>query len=279
MTYDAHIHIALDGADWRAALVRHANGASEQAVRETLAAYAAVGATYLRDGGDKCGASLLAARMAPEYGISFASPGFAMHPAGCYGGFLGRAFASLNEYKRLVDEAAAAGATFVKIMLTGIMDFERFGVLLGGDGLPAAQVNALVEYAHNQGFSVMAHVNGARAVRDALEAGVDSVEHGFYLDAATCHDLAQSGALWVPTFAPVRAQAAAHPSPVIERILALHEENMARVLEEGGLVACGTDAGSGGVPHANSLVNEASLLSSEAHSRALASLRAKFPGA
>ena len=88
MKIDAHIHIALDGSDWRQAKARHANGPDECWIRETLAAYAQAGFTYLRDGGDKWGVCARAARLAGEYGIRYATPAFPLYPKGQYGQFL-----------------------------------------------------------------------------------------------------------------------------------------------------------------------------------------------
>ena len=261
MNIDAHIHIALDGENWRQAKARHANGPNEHWVRETLEAYAQAGFTYLRDGGDKWGVSLLAARVATEYGITYASPAFPLYPQGQYGSFLGFPFASFSEYCALVDKAARQGAHFVKLMLSGILDFEHYGVVTS-PGLPAPQVARMVAYAHECGLSVMAHVNTSTLVTAALEAGVDSIEHGLLMNDETCVALAQSKAVWVPTIAPVHA---AHSSglgnaEVTGRILHEHAANVARVASLGGLIALGSDAGSGGVVHVQGALRERELL-------------------
>ena len=75
MQADHHIHIILDGADWRAAIAAHRGGPNEAVIRQRLQAYQAAGVTYLRDGGDRWGVCLLAAQLAPEYGIRYAAPG------------------------------------------------------------------------------------------------------------------------------------------------------------------------------------------------------------
>ena len=60
MQADHHIHIILDGADWRAAIAAHRGGPNEAVIRQRLQAYQAAGVTYLRDGGDRWGVCLLA---------------------------------------------------------------------------------------------------------------------------------------------------------------------------------------------------------------------------
>lgn len=74
-------------------------------------------------------------------------------------------------------EVRRAGGDFIKIMTTGILDFATKGHVTS-EPLSREEVFAMTAAAHDAGLSVMAHVNGAQAVMDAAEAGVDSVEHG-----------------------------------------------------------------------------------------------------
>ena len=60
-------------------------------------------------------------------------------------------------------------------MISGIMDFDHFGKL-SEDGLDPAFIRELIHIAHEEGFAVMAHANGARTVEAAALAGVDSIE-------------------------------------------------------------------------------------------------------
>ena len=57
--------------------------------------------------------------------------------------------------------------------------------------------------AHDAGLSVMAHVNGAQAVMDAAEAGVDSVEHGNFQNEESICCMAEHATIWVPTIVTV----------------------------------------------------------------------------
>ena len=273
MIIDAHIHLDLDGADWKAARVRHEAAPDEAWVRATLEQYAQAGFSYLRDGGDKWGASLLAARLAPEYGIEFASPAWPLYPQGQYGSFIGKPFADYDDFRRRVDEAASAGASFVKLMLSGMVDFDCYGAITS-PGLPGEDVFRLVAYTHQQGLPVMAHVNTSCLVADALDAGVDSVEHGLLIDAATCEKIANSQTIWVPTATPVREAAGSE-----SRVFREHIAAISAVVAQGGLVALGSDAGSGGVPHVWGGQQERRLLGvPEADlSRAAEVLVARFP--
>ena len=181
MLADCHIHMVLDGSDWKAAIARHKLAVDDGWVRKTLARYQELGFTYLRDGGDRLGAGKRARELAGAYGILYRTPLSPLCRAGHYGGFIGEKYGNIKEYAEMVDKNRKNGADFIKIMISGLMDFDRFGVLTE-EGLEAAEIRELLHIAHEEGVGVLAHANGARIVQAAAEAGVDSVEHGAYLD-------------------------------------------------------------------------------------------------
>ena len=199
---DCHVHMVLDGVDWKRAIGRHSEGVDEGFVRRTLAAWQEKGYTYLRDGGDRWGVGEKARELAPEYGISYRTPLAPLSLKGHYGGFIGLQFETLQEFTELVRLQGKQGADFVKIMISGLMDFDRFGVLTE-PGLDQNLIREMIQIAHDEGFSVMAHANGARAVEAAAAAGVDSVEHGAYLDADALAAMADMGTVWVPTLSTI----------------------------------------------------------------------------
>ncbi len=247
---ECHAHAAMDGVDFKRAMARHADGPDEAHVRTCLAAYRDAGIRFVRDGGDAHGVSLLAARLAPEYGIDYRTPAFAIHKAGHYGHIVGRAFEDLRQYAQLVEEAARLGADFIKIMTTGIMDFDHFGRITHED-LDAREVREMVHIAHESGFAVMSHTNGKRAVLAALEAGVDSIEHGNYIDDECLDALAVSRTCYVPTATVARnlRGTGRFDKDVLERIYEASLRAIAGAVERGCLVAVGSDAGAVGVLH------------------------------
>lgn len=247
---DCHIHMVLDGLDWKAAIGRHRNGVDLPLVRETLAAYQAKGFTYLRDGGDRWGVGAAARALAPEYGITYRTPLAPLCHAGHYGSFIGTKYADLQEYAAIVSGIRAAGADFVKIMISGLMDFDHCGTLTES-GLPRQEIRELIHIAHEEGFSVMAHANGAETVEAAAEAGVDSIEHGAYLSADALHAMAEAGTVWVPTLSTIgnlRGKGRFNESAV-RAILETAADNVSAFHRMGGLLAPGTDAGAWAVPH------------------------------
>lgn len=248
---DCHVHMVLDGGWWRTAIARHSLRIDEAAIRKELAACQAAGFTYLRDGGDKWGVGAAARRLAPEYGIVYRSPLSPLHKAGHYGGFIGTAFEDEREFAALVASHKQRGADHIKLMISGLMDFNRFGVL-SEEGLPGREIRQLISIVKAAGMSVMIHGNGADAVIAAAEAGADSIEHGAYLNGEALHAMAENGAVWVPTLSTV-----ANPrgtgrfdDGVLTRILESSKENVARFAALGGLIAPGSDAGAWAVPHA-----------------------------
>lgn len=113
----------------------------------------------------------------------------------------GRVVGDLADAARAVDEAAAAGVDFVKVMATGG----------GGDGaatvlFDAPTLGAIVERARGHGLRVAAHAHGPAGIANAIAAGVDRIEHCTFFDGETCaveealaRDAAARGILVCPT--------------------------------------------------------------------------------
>lgn len=250
MRADCHMHMILDGVDWRAAIGRHRNGPDEVFIRQALEAYRREGFTYLRDGGDRWNAGKRARELAPEYGIVYRTPLAPLCKAGHYGGFIGENYENMREYTDLVRKNRENGADFIKIMISGLMDFDRFGVLTE-PGFPAEEIRELIHIAHEEGFRVMAHANGARVMEAAAAAGVDSIEHGAYPDGDALAAMAEMGTLWVPTLSTVgnlRGKGRFEETAV-RKILERAMGCVADYAAMGGRIAPGTDAGAWAVRH------------------------------
>ncbi len=250
MKADCHIHAVLDGVDWKQAIGRHQKQPDEIFVRKMLKIYQSQGYTYLRDGGDRWGAGVLARQLAPQYGITYRTPGPPLCEQGRYGSFIGCTYNSMQEYKDWVIRLREAGMDFIKIMISGLMDFNQFGVLTE-PGMPKLQIRELIHIAHQEGMAVMAHANGGDTVLAAAEAGVDSVEHGAYLHSDALWAMKEAGTVWVPTLSTVgnlRGTGRFSEQAVAE-ILNSALENVSQFYTIGGLLAPGTDAGAWAVPH------------------------------
>lgn len=263
MLGDCHMHMVLDGVEWRSAMGRHREQVQEDWVRQTLQSYADAGVTYLRDGGDKHGAAKRAAELAPEYGIEYRTPLFPIARKGRYGGFIGKTFEDFAGYRALVDEVVAGGGDFIKIMISGLMDFDHYGAITS-EPLTRQEIADMIAYAHDRGMAVMAHANGAQTIMDALDAGVDSVEHGAYMNDECVTQLAASHAIWTPTAVTIGnlIGCGRYPDEVLTPLLELHLSNVRACVSQGGKVALGSDAGAYMVPHPKGVFDEAALLRS-----------------
>ena len=247
MQADCHIHMVLDGTNWKKAIARHCDRPQEAYIRHKLYRYREEGYTYLRDGGDRWGVGAMARKLAPEYGITYRTPLSPLCRQGHYGKFIGTRFADFREYEALVKKQKKQGADFIKVMISGLMDFDHFGVLTE-PGLTGEEIARMIHIAHEEGMAVMAHANGARVVEAAARAGCDSVEHGAYLDEEALQAMEESGTVWVPTLSTIGnlMGMGRFDEGAVSAILQSAQENLRKYR---GLVAPGSDAGAWAVCH------------------------------
>jgi len=147
-----------------------------------------------------------------------------------------------------VRENIKYGADLIKICATG-------GVLSLGDNPQHSQytleeMKAIVADAHRLGRKVAAHAHGAEGIRWAAEAGVDSIEHGSYIDDAGIAAMKEHGTYLVPTlylgdWMMENAQQTHLPAPLLakaQEVLPAARKNIAHAFASGVKVAFGTDA-------------------------------------
>lgn len=252
----------MNGWNYRAAVSDHKNGVDMRRVREHLQAYQDSAVSFVRDGGDCFGVSEKAREIAGEYGVEYCTPLFAIHRTGHYGGIVGKAAADLEEYRRLVAEVRARGGDFIKIMVSGIIDYGGFG-RLSEDALERDWICEMIRIAHEEGFSVMVHANGTEAVLPAVLAGADSIEHGNYIDRSCIEAMADTGCVWVPTIVTTGnlLGCGRYDDEVLKRIFDMECRNLALAYESGVQLALGSDAGAYLVPHGRGVHQEYRLFS------------------
>jgi imidazolonepropionase-like amidohydrolase len=140
------------------------------------------------------------------------------------------------------------GADLIKICATG-------GVLSHGDNPQASQytleeMKAIVADAHRLGRKVAAHAHGAQGILWASEAGVDSIEHGSYIDDAAIAEMKKNGTYLVPTLYLAdwfleNAERIGTPPELIAKgreVMPAARKNVARAFAAGVKVGFGTDA-------------------------------------
>lgn len=257
MFNENHMHIFMNGTDYKQAVHDMKQGKNEEVVRKNLRSYKEAGITWLRDGGDHYGASVLARKLALEYGIVYRTPCFGIHKKGHYGGIVGLAFEDMTEYHTLVKKAKQQHADFIKIMISGIMDFSTDGSLTE-DSLTDAEITEMIHIAHEEGMSVMAHTNGQRAIKAAVRAGVDSLEHGNFMDDECICMLAESDTVYVPTVSTIRNLIGDNrfPQDTIQNLWIRQKDILSRCYTQGVHLALGSDAGAYRVLHARGIQDE-----------------------
>ena len=147
-----------------------------------------------------------------------------------------------------VRETIKYGADLIKICATG-------GVLSHGDNPQASQytleeMKAIVADAHRLGRKVTAHAHGAQGILWASQAGVDSIEHGSYIDDAAIAEMKKDGTYLVPTlyladwFLEHAEQVHVPPEMIAKgrTVMAAARKNVAHAFASGVKVAFGTDA-------------------------------------
>lgn len=254
---ECHAHIIMDGVNYRQAIDLHKNEPDDKVIREHLKAYQDRGIMFVRDGGDALGVSARAKELAPEYGIDYRTPVFAIHKEGHYGSIVGKSFSTMPEFYKRVLEAKEQSADFIKIMTTGLLDFNAHGAITGTP-LDATEVKEMVHIAHEEGMAVMSHTNGTYGVQAAVEAGVDSLEHGNYMNEESLTMLSESHTVWVPTLVTVRNLLGdgRYADETLKPIIETAEENVRKAFRLGVKVAPGSDAGAYRVLHGQGIQDE-----------------------
>jgi imidazolonepropionase-like amidohydrolase len=173
----------------------------------------------------------------------------------------------IDEARRKVREVIRDGADVIKIATSG-------GVLSPRDspeqpGFSLEEIEVMVAEARAFGLWVMSHAQSTVGIKNAVRAGVRSIEHGIYLDDEAIELMLEHGAYLVPTLvAPHGVRRAAEagapiPENVLEKaaeVVEAHRDSFRRAAAAGVKVAMGTDAGV--VPHGTNL-EELQLMADE----------------
>jgi len=266
---DAHVHIMMEGIDIEKRLLTpfslHFYNAIDY-MRRTIEA----GVTSVRDAG---GADLGVKRaveqglvLGPRLQISITGlsvtggHGDAWTPSGVnisiFSNYPGRPSGlcdGVEQVRKKVREVLRSGADVIKVHATGGVasptdhpDFTHF--------TPAELAVIVQEATYRRGVRVMAHAQGSRGIKNAVEAGIHSIEHGIYLDEEAIELMLEHDTFLTPTLlAPVAIKEAASdpdsdyrwPEYAVrktEEVAAAHHENMAKAYEAGVRIAMGTDS-------------------------------------
>ena len=174
---------------------------------------------------------------------------------GGHGHFIGREADGPDEVRKAVRSEIKGGANFIKVMATG-------GVLTPGvdpsqTAFQLDELQAAVEEAHKAGRPAASHAIGNGGIKNALRAGIDSIEHGFYLDDEAINLALKNETFLVPTLIAVdqivnNGAKGGIPDWVVKKAQGEsghHRESFAMAVKSGMRIAAGTDAGTPFNPH------------------------------
>ena len=265
---DAHAHLFLDGASTdlavRAAHLRQGVPELTEAARRSAREALACGVTLVRDAGDRHGINNTVrdeARHTPGL-PQVRSGGLGVKRPKRYGAFMAMDVADADAIRTSVQQLATVNDE-IKLILTGIIDFEA-GAVTDEPQFDLESTRLAVQTARACGRNTFAHCSGPKGLAIAAEAGVGSIEHGFFMSPEVLARMRDHQVAWTPTFCPVHAQWA-RPEMAgwstqtvghLRRILDQHAEQLQRADAMGVTLLLGTDAGSMGVPHGLAVFDE-----------------------
>lgn len=250
---DCHVHFCLGAEADVVAAVEHESSAvtllkAAELARRTLHA----GFTTVRDVGFRDHA-VFALKRAIESGLTagprILAAGLAICMPGGHARFIGREAAGVEAVRSAVLDQLSAGAEVIKVIASG-------GVLTPGTSPDEAQMTveeltAAVEVAVAHGRHVAAHAHGASGMKNALRAGVHSIEHATLLDDDAAEMMTRRGVFMVPTLSALATTAACPAGCGIpdsarskaKNMVKQHERSFRAALRRGVPIALGTDAG------------------------------------
>ncbi len=263
---DCHVHLGMSGSVDRRSREQqlHADYKTlRPVISQHLTCLLSHGVLAVRDGGDRQGFVVRYREkdlQKNEAAMIIKTVGRAWHRQGRYGSLIGRypqGDVSLAiAYKKDQEEQ-----DHVKLVNSGLNSLTVFG-LETAPQFSLQEIRELVTLAESQGKRVMVHANGREPVRLALEAGCHSIEHGFFMGRGNLELMAEKGSVWVPTAYTMKAYVEnldkdRQGSREVAEKNFQHQLNQISMARELGVrLALGTDSGSMGVLHGESLVEE-----------------------
>ena len=267
---DCHVHFALDGRSFKESINRWQELVRmEKKLKKELRRYLKYGIIAVRDGGDKAQVGFKAQRLSFIKNIQSPivhSSGFAIRRTGYYGSFLGEGIKNCDNIEKIINQLAIKGVKQIKILASGIVSFKEYKKV-GSLQFSLSEMERVVKEAKRIGLKVMVHASSDEAVKISSLAGVDSIEHGYFLEDSTLQIMADRKIFWIPTVVPVYNQTVLpcktnftdEQISVISKTYNSQLKKIKKAKELGVNLAVGTDAGAAGVLHGKSFYKELEL--------------------
>jgi imidazolonepropionase-like amidohydrolase len=249
---DTHVHLSLDSNSV-------CSGKDLETIfKHNLSALLDCGIGAVRDAGCKNDAlsTLHISNLVPI----IIRTGSALNKKGGYGSFI-----SDSGEGDLSGRVSRCPGRFVKVLLSGVVSFDHFGVA-GGPQFSPDELREIVEIATRAGKKVMCHANSDEICKIAVRCDVHSIEHGYFMERDTLKEMAEKGIYWTPTIAAVANQLNdprgrfSKKQKEIIRMTYLRQAEMIGFADEIGVpLSIGTDSGAYGVPHGRGFFDETRL--------------------
>ncbi len=223
-------------------------------------AYVTRGIFSVNDMGHRSGIGLQAKALF-HADMEVRSAGYALYNKGTYGSFLGKGVSGTSEIRKAVCEIADAGADFLKVINSGIVSAQKAGLVTDG-GFSPEELHVLGETARSRNLHMGCHANSDSAVRNAINAGAVSIEHGYFVSRDTLHRMAEERIAWIPTIFALHSLAMLYPAAeqaLIEKTVERHLSSVSYAASIGVILHVGTDSGSKGTAHGASFFDELQL--------------------
>jgi imidazolonepropionase-like amidohydrolase len=272
---ESHAHFFLEGGELdiekRSVYLKQTPEELLELARLRLEKLVRFGVVGVRDAGDKDGVGLALSKLCAGSDRPLMpyvdSPGAAIHHSGRYGSFMGEPIEKFASPRQCVDARVKAGADRIKLIPTGIINFKK-GAVTTEPQMTTEEISELVAAAKSIGKQTFAHASGDTGIERAIDGGVDSIEHGFFVRTDQLLKMRDRQIAWVPTFAPVQKQIDhanlmgwdAEVVANLERILDRHAAALVKAHELGVQIIAGSDAGSYGVKHGLGFLEELELM-------------------
>jgi len=165
----------------------------------------------------------------------------------------------VDEMIRAVRERIMKGSNFIKVMQTGSVYGAVFGSVVEKTFFREDEMLALVDEAHRNGVHVASHCHPDKGINEALDAGVDTIEHASLISEETAKRMAKTDSYLIPTYLVDNVRH--HPDKmkeypgVLERfnsIVKVKYQNHKIAFEKGVKFALGSDSGPVAAPHGTS---------------------------
>ncbi|NLY36963.1 MAG: amidohydrolase family protein [Tissierellia bacterium] len=250
---NSHVHITMEPVgDPTSLMIKESPAKTALRGTANLKKHLKAGTTFFRDLGAPAGIDFDLRDAVKEgliEGPEFLAAGKCVTMTGGHGWFMGREADGPEETRKAAREQLRAGADVVKIMATGGVLTK--GVEPGSPQLSMEEMKTAVVEAHKAGKKTATHAQGTEGIKNAILAGIDSVEHGIFLDDETIGLMLEKGVYLVPTlvapyFIVKNGVEAGIPQFAVDKsnyVMKFHMESFTKAYKAGVKIAMGTDSG------------------------------------